>query len=139
MADRTAAPKFALLRQIYDLAREQREALEQDSLERFQHLLDEREELIGRVRVMDTEDVALSELPRNVVAFPRPSGAAAEDALALDALIRGILERDHDNEMMLAEKMDEIRRTLPDLAAGSRAAAGYRLGRDPSAFIDRTS
>ncbi len=139
MVDRTATAKFALLRQIYDLAREQHEALERDSLDRFQQLLDEREELISRVHVMDSEDGVVSELPANVVAFPRPSGAAAEDELALDTLIRGILEHDRDNEAMLAAKMDEIRRTLPELAAGRRATAGYRVDRDLSAFIDRSS
>ena len=139
MVDRASVAKFTILRQIYELARDQCEALEQDNLDRFQRILDQREELIARLRVIDAGDEGSAELPANLVAFPRPSDSATEDELALDTVIRGILVRDGRNEASLAGKMDEIRRALPALTAGHRAAAGYRLDRPPTAFIDRRS
>ena len=142
MVDRGAAAKFEILRQIHELASAQREALEHDDLDRFQQILDEREELIERLRVLDAtldEAEAGGELPENVIAFPRASDASAEDGLAIDTVIRGILEHDRHNETVLAEKMDEIRQALPALTAGHRAAAGYRVVSTAPSFIDRTS
>ena len=139
MVDRAAAAKFAVLEQIYGLAQEQREALDDDDLERFGRILDEREALIERLSEIAVDGGDSLEMPANVVAFPRPSDSAGEDELALDAVIRGILERDEQNETLLGAKMDEIRQELPALAAGHRAAAGYRVDPHRSAFIDRTS
>lgn len=142
MVDRGAAAKFEILRQIHELARAQREALEHDNLDRFQQILDEREELIARLRALSAtldEAEAGGGLPENVIAFPRASDASAEDGLAIDTVIRGILEHDRHNETVLAEKMDEIRQALPALTAGHRAAAGYRVVSTAPSFIDRTS
>ena len=138
MADRSAVARFTILRQIYDLAGEQREALAADDISRFQHILDQREELIARLRAM-LGDAAGVDLPENVVAFPRGEQNAAEDDLALDTVIRGILESDRHNEALLLEKMAEIREALPALEEGRRAAAGYRVDVHRSAVIDRTS
>ena len=137
MADRSAMAKFTVLRQIYDLADEQREALERDNLDRFQSILDQREELIARLRVMDARDGEAVELPDNLLPFPLLSDSAPQDGLALDTVIRGILDRDRDNQSLLSERMDEICRALPALAAGQRASANYRLDPPPAAFIDR--
>ena len=142
MVDRGAAAKFEILRQIHELARAQREALEHDNLDRFQDILDQREELIARLRVLNAtsdEAAAGGGLPENVIAFPRASGASAENGLAIDTVIRGILEHDRHNESVLAEKMDEIRQALPALTAGHRAAAGYRVVSAATSFIDRAS
>ena len=66
MVDRVAAAKFEILRQIHELARVQREALEHDNLDRFQHILDQREELIarltGRTKIFPTAAVAQIQL-----------------------------------------------------------------------------
>ena len=142
MVDRGAAAKFEILRQIHELARVQREALEHDNLDRFQHILDQREELIARLRVLNAtsdEAEAGGGVPENVIAFPGASDASAEDGLAIDTVIRGILEHDRHNETVLAEKMDEIRQALPALTAGHRAAAGYRVVSTATSFVDRTS
>lgn len=145
MVDRGAAAKFEILRQIHELARTQRKALEHDNLDRFQHILDEREELIARLRLLNaTLDEAeaagvLPEMPENVIAFPRASDASAEDGLAIDTVIRGILEHDRYNEAVLAEKMEEIRQALPALTEGHRATAGYRVVSTATSFIDRRS
>ena len=139
MVDRAATAKFVVLEQIYELASEQREALEGDDLDRFRRILDDRDALIERLGEMAADGGDSAEMPANLVAFPRPSDSASEDELALDTVIRGILERDHHNEALLGSKMDEIREALPALATGHRAAAGYRMDPHRTAFIDRTS
>ena len=139
MTDRSAAARFLILRQIYDLACEQRDALELDDLDRFQRILDEREELIARLRVIDGHAGEPAELPENVVAFPGTPRAGADDDLALDTVIRGILDQDRGNESLLAEKMEEIREALPALSAGQRAASGYRVVSSSPSFIDTAS
>ena len=85
MVDRSAAAKFAILGQIYDLAREQREALGNDHLERFPELLDERDVLIARLTALQNGEDDGGELPQNIVAFPGASDAVVEDEMALDA------------------------------------------------------
>jgi hypothetical protein len=132
MVDQIAEDKFGILRRVFELAREQRDALEQDQLDRFQRILDERERLIGELRQLVEQHGAV---PENVIAFP----GADDDTLALDAMLKGILEFDRHNEALLARKMDEIQSELPQLAEGQRAAAGYRVVRDAASYVDRRS
>ena len=136
MVDRAAAAKFDTLRRLFDLARSQRNALEQDQIERFAELLDERETLLRHLGAL-VEDAAA--MPDNVIAFPGTPAAADEDALALETVLKGILELDRNNEALLQEKMTDIQRALPAITQGQRAAAGYRIDRTPSSFIDRIS
>ncbi len=136
MIDRAAAAKFEILRQLLHLARQQREALEQDAFDRFQRLLDEREELISRLQTIAADP---AQLPDNVVAFPGSADAAGEDDLALDTVIRGIIEHDRRNEVLLAGKMEEIRQQWPALNRGQQAVAGYRIRSGPTSFIDLRS
>ena len=137
MVDRSATAKIAILGQIYDLAREQREALVIDHLERFQELLDERDQLIARLTALQNGDAGEGEVPQNIVAFPGASDAASEDEMALDTVIRGILKCDAENEATLSGKMDEIREALPELAVASRAAERYRIVEPTGRSIDR--
>lgn len=136
MVDRAAAAKFDTLRQLFDLARSQRTALEQDQIERFAELLDEREVLLRHLGAL-VEDAAA--MPDNVIAFPGTPPAADEDALAQETVLKGILELDRNNEALLQEKMADIQRALPAVAHARRAAAGYRIDRTPSSFINRVS
>ena len=136
MVDRAAAAKFDTLRQIFELARSQRTALEQDHVERFAELLDQRETLLRHLGAL-VEDAAA--VPDNVIAFPGTPAAADEDALALETVLKGIVELDHRNEALLQEKMADIQRALPAVAQGRRATAGYRVDRAPSSFINRVS
>lgn len=136
MIDRAAPAKFEILQQLLHLARQQREALEQDALDRFQRLLDEREDLISRLQTIAADP---SQLPDNIVAFPGSADAAGEDELALDTVIRGILDHDRHNEVLLAGKMDEIRQQLPALNRGQQAVAGYRLESSPTSYLDLRS
>ena len=137
MVDRAAAAKFELLRGIYDLARAQREALERDDLARFDALLDEREVLLGRLGRLSADP---TELPPNVIPFPRADGDAVEDdALALDTVIQGILDYDRHNEQLLLAQRTELLESFPQLQAARRSARGYRPPGPPPRFIDRAS
>ncbi len=124
------------LRQVFALAREQREALEQEHLGRFMEILDLRDDLIGQLQRL-VEDAA--EVPENVIAFPTALDQSGEDALALDTVIRGILDHDRENEALLREKMFTIKRELPELRANRAANAAYRVQDTYRSFIDRVS
>lgn len=138
MPDRTAAARSQILREIFDIARAQREHLEGDRLDLVLELMDERDQLMVQLERLLAEGI---DMPSNVIAFRSPATSewVEQDELALDTLIRGILEHDQQNEQMLAEKMDVIRRDLPRLQRGHRAHAGYRGQVDGGHYIDRVS
>ena len=124
MVDRAAAAKFELLRGIYDLAR-------------FDALLDEREVLLGRLGRLAAD---ATELPPNVVPFPRAdSHGVDDDALALDTVIQGILDYDRHNEQLLFAQRAELLESFPQLQAARRGARGYRPPAPPPRFIHRAS
>ena len=62
MTTATGTTRFSLLRALFDLAREQRRALEAVDLERFDALLGERETLLTELQAM-TLDAAGEALP----------------------------------------------------------------------------
>jgi len=130
--------RFALLRSLFDLAREQRHALEASDCERFQALLDDREALLTELQAM-TLDADGEPLPWNVIPFPGAVPVEAEDTLALDTLIRGILEHDKHNEELLGAMLGQIATELPMLAEGRRGAAGYGTNLSDARFIDLVS
>jgi hypothetical protein len=136
--DRNATARFQILREVFDLARAQRAHLEADRMEVVLDLMDQRDALMARLEQLLVEH---AEVPDNVIAFPSAATAvwAEQDELALDTLIRGILEHDQQNEHILAEKMDAVRGELPRLQDGLRAHAGYRRQMDGGALIDRVS
>ena len=128
--------QFDLLREIFDLSRAQRRCIERDEIDRFSELMEERESILHQIQQLVVEEASL---PENVVEFPGATDPA-QDTLALDTVIRGILEHDRVNESLLAEKMDAIREELPRLRQGMRANAGYRTDVDePGAFMNRVS
>ena len=136
MARPLAAQQFDLLREIFDLSRAQRQCIEREELDEFAALMDERDTILERLQALVIEEASL---PENVVAF-RVADDPAQDTLALDTVIRGILEHDRKNEALLAVKMDAIRAELPRLQQGVRANTGYRPTPDgPGAFMDRVS
>lgn len=129
-----AAARFALLRQLFELAREQRQALDTDDLVRFEAILDERQALIDQLTEIDDGE---DSLPGNVVAFPGAEVNEMEDDLALDTVIRGILEQDQRNAALLAARMDRIREQLPALAVGGQSAGAYRVPVGATHIFDR--
>lgn len=132
----SAALQFELLREIFDLARAQRASLESDDIDRVMDLMTEREVLLERLtRVAE----AHAEVPDNVVVFPRAVESIQQDAIALDTVIRGILEHDRQNEALLLEKMAQVREELPRVRQAFRAASAYRPVDDAPGYLNRRS
>ena len=137
MAKSLAASQFELLREVFDLARAQRASLERDDIDSVLELMGEREAIIERLARLAEE---AAETPDNVVTFPGAEDHARQDALALDTVIRGILEHDRQNEEMLYEKMQQLRDELPRLQQGRRVAGAYRASSSvPGTYVSRTS
>ncbi len=138
MPEATVSARFTLLREVFDLAKEQRRAIDGDDLEGFGALLERRQALIEQL--VDLSSDAGSPLPENVIVFPGVEVTADEDdTLALDTLIRGILEHDRQNEALLAEMMEGIRSELLTLNEGARSVARYTGIVPGNGFIDRVS
>ncbi len=130
-----ATQQFDVLIEIFDISRAQRRCIEREDLEQLAALMEQRDELLEELRRLVIEEASL---PENVVGFRAPH-EAAQDALALDTVICGILDHDRKNEELLTEKMDAIRAELPKLRQGMRANAGYQLAERPAASMDRVS
>jgi hypothetical protein len=138
MPDGLAAEKFEILCSIFERARAQRLALERDDLDTFMRILDERDDLIGQLQRLMQESPAL---PENVVMFPTELNTLSrqDDSLALDTVIRGIVEHDDLNERMLNEKLETLAAELPALRHGRQAIQAYRVPRDQQGYIDHVS
>lgn len=136
MAKSMASMQFELLREVFDLARAQRASLEHDDLDRVLDLMGEREAIIERLARLAE---AAAETPENVVTFPGSEEHAHQDSLALDTIIRGILEHDRQNEAMLFDKIQQIRDELPRLARGRRVASAYRPTSETGSLMSRSS
>lgn len=129
--------QFDVLRQIFDLSRAQRGCIERDEFDRLSALMDERDVLVAELQRLAEEEATL---PGNVVAFPTAEDQAQQDSLALDTVIKGILDHDRANEMMLAARMQMIMDELPVFRQGQRAAAGYRAANpETTSFMNRVS
>jgi hypothetical protein len=136
VAKSVASMQFELLREVFDLARAQRASLERDDLDAVLDLMGEREMIIERLARLAE---AAAETPENLVTFPGAVDHAQQDALALDTVIRGILEHDRQNEAMLFDKIEQIREELPRLARGRRMASAYRPTSESGSLVSRSS
>jgi len=136
VAKSLAVQQFELLREVFDLARAQRASLERDDIDQVIALMGEREAIIERLAQLAE---AAAEMPGNVVTFPGSEDYVRQDAIALDTVIRGILEHDRENEAMLFEKVQQIREELPRLKRGRRAASAYRPATSHGSSLSRTS
>ncbi len=137
--ERSAEARFGVLREVLAIARAQHDALEADAIEEFEAMLDRRDTLIAQLQALTPQLVDLDELPENVIPFPGAALGDVEDAMALDTVIRGILEHDRRSELLLAARMDALRAELPALAASERLAQGYHVPDDEPRFIDERS
>lgn len=125
--------RFALLKQLFRLAQQQRGALNDDQLQRFEALLDSRQRLLDRLAEGDAGPV-----PANVIPFPGRDGSP-EDAIAFRALVQGILRIDQENEVLLRRKMAEVSGKLRRLNRGRQAQRGYTVPPQREAQLDRAS
>lgn len=138
MPDGFAAEKFEILCSIFERARAQRTALDREDLDTFMAILDERDGLITRLQQL----VEASEnVPDNVVPFPTElnSRNQQDDSLALDTVIRGIVEHDAQNEQLLSAKLEALAAELPTLRQGRQAIQAYRTPREQQGYVDRVS
>lgn len=136
--DGLAAEKFELLCAVFERARAQRAALEADDIEAFLVILDERDELLARLQQLVE---VMVEPPENVVAFPNELNERTQhdDTLALDTVIRGIVEHDEHNEALLNSRLEALAGEVPALRHGRGAAAAYRVPRESRGYVDRLS
>ena len=136
--DGFAADKFEILSAVFARAQAQRVALESDDFEAFQAILDERDELLAQLKQLVD---SIPELPSNVVALPNELNERErnDDTLALDTLIRGIVEHDEHNEALLNERLEQLAGEVPALRHGRGAMAAYRAPREPQGHVDRLS
>ncbi len=138
LPDQLAPDKFELLTAVYERAKAQRVALDSDDLATFLALLDERDELLSQLQRLADE---LPELPDNVVALPNEFSTATrrDDELALDTLIRGIVQQDEDNEAVLSARLEQLAGEVPALRPARTATAAYRVQTEPQGYVDRVS
>ena len=141
LPDQLAPDKFELLTAVFERSKAQRTALESDDLATFLALLDERDELLAQLQQLADET---PELPDNVVALPSELNDRTrhDDRLALDTLIRGIVQQDEGNEAMLSSRLEQLAGEVPTLRHGRGAAAAYRVQtepQEPQGYIDRVS
>ncbi|MFA7295982.1 MAG: hypothetical protein WC211_02190 [Dehalococcoidia bacterium] len=137
MPDVTISTRFTLLREVFELARAQRHAIQADDLGEFASLLEQRQAIIDDLVALDSDEAP--GLPENVIVFPGAQPTIDDDTLAVDTLIRGILEHDRQNEQLLAELMSGVRNELAALDHGARAVSRYGAAEPAVGFIDRVS
>lgn len=122
MTDFATLRQHHLLSQLLSLSREQRRALEEQRLDDFLALMDEREQVVADL-------VALEQAPppANVLPFPTIAPAIGDpDAkAALHGLIRSILVQDDENERALRDQMDGLHGTLARISHVAAAGRGY--------------
>lgn len=123
--------RFNLLKQLFRLAQQQRTALQADQIQRFEALLDRRQGVIDALAEPPPDQV-----PANVIPFPG-TAPTEEDRMAIDTLLRGILEMDQENEVLLREKMAELGTSLRRIQRGHQAAAGYKVPPQRRGGLDR--
>ena len=74
-----------------------------------------------------------------MIAFPGTERFRADDDLALDTVLTGILDYDRRCTELLEAMMAEVRRELTAPGDAQRAAGGYRLADSTPRFLDRVS
>ncbi len=138
MPDGFAAEKFEILCAVFERARAQRAALEANDLPAFLEILDERDTLLAQLKQLVD---SMPELPENVVAFPTELNERTrhDDTLALDTVIRGIVEHDEHNEALLNGQLEALAGQVPALRRGRGAAAAYRVPSEQRGYVDRLS
>lgn len=118
--------RFDILRALFELSHEQRDALAADDIEQFIDILERREALIDEFQSLQP----FSGDPDNVIPFPgtvRPSTPVeSDDSVALQGLLRAVLHIDEENEDALQRKLDEIRLALQETGRAKVTARSYR-------------
>lgn len=98
--------RVGLYEAIRRTALAQREAVRIDDLDRFYHLLQEREKLLEKAEAVHQE-------------------LQGEDQVRAGGLVRDILRVDQETEQLLVGKIDEARVELGGMAVGRQAISAY--------------
>ncbi len=128
MTSKHVLHRFELLRTLLRLSQEQQDALAQNRLDQFVALLDEREALIGEFAMVDAGQPE----PNNVIPFPGTVGpkgkadARSDDSLALESLLRAVIDTDAENERALREGLADLREAIGQIGRARVTARGYR-------------
>lgn len=135
MATLAADERFALLKQLFDLAQQQKSALDGEDVERFMQLLAEREPLLAALAGRDEE-----ERPSNVVSISRarPSEEASADTeTAIGILLRAVIDQDAENELLLRAKLGEVQDAITRVSRGAAMVRMYRQPEHAARGLDR--
>jgi len=128
MSSRDVLQRFELLRTVFRLSQEQRQALAEHRLDEFVALLEERDALIEEFRNLNID----TSTPDNVIPFPGtvgPAGKAhvsSDDAIALEGLLRAILHVDAENERWLQREVSELREAIGQVGRAKVTVRSYR-------------
>ena len=116
MSAHEIAHRFEVLRSLFEVSQQQRQALQEEQVDQFLALLEEREALIAECSTFEA-----LETPDNVIPFPGTSMAgtqdaqSSDDAIALESLYAAIQHIDAENEHTLQLGLEDLRRTIGDL------------------------
>ena len=116
MTEQTQRPvsfRLGLYEALRRTAEAQREAVQSDDLDRFYHLLQEREKLLDK-----TEGV--------------PQMLDGTDRDRAGQIVRHIMQVDHETERLLATKIEATRDELNGVSRGRLALAGYAYAQQAS-------
>ena len=122
MTDLMLIQRHELLTQLLHRSREQAEALENDRLDLFLQLMEERSQIVADLMLAATQPP-----PENVVPFPVAGRAAKDRDLheATRGLISCILLQDEEIERLLRLRMAAVRLALGQIGHGFATARGY--------------
>lgn len=137
MTDFGALRQHQVLSRLLSLSRDQYRALQDEDLETFLALMEEREQVMAGLLALEA-----SPAPANILPFPTitPVGVDDDVQAAMAGLIRSILRQDDDNETLLRVQMDAVQSEIMQLNRGAAAGRGYAAatsGPSTGAGIDR--
>jgi hypothetical protein len=122
MTDFGTLRQHQVLSRLLNLSRDQYRALEDEDLDTFLALMDEREQVMSGLLALEA-----SPAPTNILPFPTITSVGVDDDVqaAMAGLIRSILRQDDDNEALLRLQMDAVQTEITKLNRGAVAGRGY--------------
>jgi hypothetical protein len=122
MTDFGTLRQHQVLSRLLSLSRDQYRALEDEDLDTFLALMDQREQVMSGLLALEA-----SPAPKNILPFPTITSVGMDDDVqaAMAGLIRSILRQDDDNEVLLRAQMDAVQSELTQLNRGAAAGRGY--------------
>lgn len=127
----TARARLPLYNALRQAALAQKEALQSNDLETFQHLLAQREELLAGIEQLDADESCGAGAPGEIDGDPQ---------LLATALLAEIIRTDRELHSLLSVHIDETRADLCLLRTGRQTSRAYLSpGGTAGLFVDRQS